>query len=316
MFLPQNVIKYIKSLMCVFENANCVSLSHVAHCSHDSLSRVLNGKKFCWQTLLRNFLLRTFGKLQGGWLMIDDTTISKRFSKKIEHLSWVFDSKIGKSILGLQMVMLAWSNGKITIPLAIKVYQKNGNKSKIDLACELLTWAKHQGIRPDFVAFDSWYAASQLFKTVKQCKWEWVSRLKSNRKLDGRQLKESQRNPYWMKTGIIAGGHKALVVRHGKQYFASSNLSLSKKELLACYKARWNIETVFKALHSKLGLDDCQARKLSAQTAHFHLCLFAYIALERVRIVKKKSIYDMKRQCSFKFKTADNIVSKLFFQGA
>lgn len=50
----------------------------------------------------------------------------------IENLVWIFDSKIGKSILGLDIVMLAWSNGVVTIPLAIKVYQKNNKKSKID----------------------------------------------------------------------------------------------------------------------------------------------------------------------------------------
>lgn len=316
MFLPHNGIRYIKALMCVFENANCVSLSFMARCSHDSLARVLNGKKVSWQTLLLTFLLRTFGRLQGGWLMIDDTTISKRFARKIENLAWVFDSSVGRSILGLQMVMLAWSNGAITIPLAIRVYQKERKRSKIDLACELLLWAKKQGIRPDFVVFDTWYAASQLFKALTACEWDWVTRLKSNRKLDGVGLKEAYRNPYWMKAGVIAGGFWVLVVRHGNKYFAASDCSLSKQELLASYKARWNIETVFKMLHSKLGLDECQARTLSAQTAHFHLCLFAYVALERERFIRKNSIYEVKRRCSFNFQCADSIVSKLFFQGA
>lgn len=102
--------------MCVFENATCVALSEISKNSHDSLARVLNGKKFSWQTLLQNFLLRTFGKLQGGYLIIDDTIISKVFSKHIENLAWVFDSKINRSILGLDLVLIAWSNGKLTIP--------------------------------------------------------------------------------------------------------------------------------------------------------------------------------------------------------
>ena len=314
--LPQNAIKYVKGLMCVFENASCIALSLVSKCSHDSLARVLNDKKLSWQILLLSFIMRTFGKLQDGWLIIDDTVISKPFAKKIENLAWIFDSKIGKSILGLQIVIIAWSNGKVTIPLAIRVYQKEKKKSKIDLACELVEYAKILGIKPKFITFDSWYAAGKLLKLIRQYHWHFVTRLKSNRMLNGIPLKEIQRNPYWMMEGKIAGGFKVLVVRHGKKYFAASNLTLSKQELLSSYKGRWEIETIFKALHNKLGLDECQARKLSSQIAHFHLCLLAYIVLEKESYIQKRTIYQTKRFCSFDFQYADNILNTLFFQGA
>src|SRR3989338_5165927 len=316
MSLPKNVIHYIKGLMCVFENASCVSLSRYSPCSHDSLARVLNGKKFCWQTLLQNFLLRTFGRLQDGYLIIDDTVISKQFAKNIENVAWIFDSKIGKSILGLNLVMLAWSNSKITIPLAIRVYQKQSSKTKIDLAIDLLAYAKELNMKAKFVVFDSWYTAAELMKRVAAYHWTFVARLKKNRKLDGIPLRELRRNPYWMEQGTLIGGIKVLVVKHGKKYFASNNLSLSKQELLAAYQSRWEIETIFRALHDKLGLDECQARKLESQTAHFHLCLMAYAALEQQSFIQKRSFYHIKRACSFDFKFADNIVFKLFFQGA
>lgn len=316
MSLPKNVIHYIKGLMCVFENANCVSLSEISKCSHDSLARVLNRKKFCWQILLQNFLVRTFEKLQDGYLMIDDTVISKQFAKKIENVAWIFDSVVGRSILGISLVMIAWSNGKVTIPLAVKVYQKDNRKTKIDLAVELIEYAKKLGIKPKYVAFDSWYTAAEILKKIKDCDWIFVTRLKRNRKLDSVPVREIYRNPYWIKRGKLVSGLEVLVVRNGKKYFATNDLSLSKKELLFLYKGRWKIETVFRALHDKLGLDECQARKLSSQTAHFHLCLLAYIALEKERFVQRMTIYQIKRNCSFDFQKADNILNKLFFQGA
>lgn len=316
MSLPKNVINYLKGLICVFENANCVSLSKITKSSHDSLTRVLNGKKFCWQTLLQNFILRTFGKLQGGYLIIDDTVISKQFAKKIENLAWIFDSKIKKSILGINMVMIAWSNGKITIPLAFKVYQKKNGKTKIDLAIELLEYAKKLKIKPKFVTFDSWYTAAKVFKKTEECKWIFVTQLKKNRKLNGVPVRSIYSNPYWQKQGKLVSGIKVLVVRHGKKYFATNDLSLSKKELLSAYKQRWEIETIFKALHSKLGLDKCQSRKLNSQQAHFHLCLMAYVALEKESFIQNKTFYQIKRVCSFDFKQADNILGKLFFQSA
>ncbi len=314
--LPHNALNYLKGLLGGFENANCVALSLVSRCSHDSLARVLKGKKFCWQTLLQNFSLRTFGKLPDGYLIIDDTVITKQFAKKIEQLAWVFDSKISKSVLGFQLVLLVWSNGRKTVPLALRVYQKENGKSKIDLACELLLYAKTLQIQPKFVTFDCWYAAGKLFRTIQGCRWHWVTQFRSNRTLEGIPLKEIQRNPYWMMEGKIAGGYRVLVVRHGKKYFAASNLTLSKPELLTAYRQRWAVETVFRVLHSKLGLDKCQSRKLSAQVAHFHLCLMAYAALEREHAVTHQTIYQTKRRCSFTFQYADRIVNTLFFQSA
>lgn len=316
MFLPNNVINYIKGLMCVFENATCVALSEIGRCSHDSLARVLKREKFCWQTLLQNFILRTFGKLQGGYLMIDDTIIGKQFARRIENVAWLFDSKVGRSVLGIDLVLIAWSNGEVTIPLAIKVYQKKNGKTRIDLAVELIHQVKKLGIKPKYVAFDSWYTADKVFKAIAKCQWKFVTQLKNNRKLNGVPIREIYRHPYWMKTGKLIGGTKVLVVRNGKKYFATNDLFLSKQELLASYKSRWEIETIFRALHSKLGLDECQARKLPSQTAHFHLCLMAYIALEKESFIQKTTIYRIKRNCSFNFQHADNILTKLNFQGA
>lgn len=316
MSLPQNVINYLKGLICVFENASCFSLSKVSQCSHDSLTRALNDRKLNWQTLLLSLITRTFGKLQDGYLMIDDTVISKPFAKQIENLAWIFDSKIKKSILGLNLVLVAWSNGKVTLPLAFKVYQKKNGKTKIDLACELLTYAKRLGIKPKFVAFDSWYTAKKILKLIDDYGWVFVTQLKKNRKLDGVPVRKLYHHPYWMKQGKLASGLKVLVVKHGKKYFTTNNLESSKQELLSSYKRRWEIETIFKALHSKLGLDECQSRKLSAQVAHFHLCLMAYATLEVESFIQQKTFYQLKRKCSFNFNLADNILGKLFFQGA
>ena len=316
MSLPKNVIAYIKGLICIFENANCASLSKITDCSHDSLTRILNNEKFSWQTLLENFTLRISGKLSGGWLIIDDTVISKQFAKKIENLAWVYDSKIGKSIVGLNLVALIWSNGKVNVPIGIRIYKPRSEKTKIDLAIELLQIAKGLKIRPLYVVFDSWFASGKFMKKIREYKWHFVTRLKPNRLLNKVPLKEIQRNPYWMMEGKIAGGLKVIVVRNGKKYFAASNLKLSKQELLAEYKSRWEIETVFRMLHSKLGIDQCESRKLAAQSAHFYLCLMAYTILKNEQYLTGKSIYQIKRKCSFDFKTADNILSKLNFQSA
>lgn len=316
MYLPKSVFDYLKGLLCVFENANCVSLAKISECSHDSLSRVLNRQKSCWQTLLQDFTLRTFEKPRGGYLIIDDTVINKSFAKKIENLSWVYDSEIKKSVLGLNIVMIAWSDRKTTLPLAIKIYQKELKKTKIDLAIELLEYAKSLKIKADFITFDSWYAADRLLKKIKEMNTHFVTQIKKNRKLDNIQVKRILPNPYWMRQGQLSGGLEVLVVRHGRKYFVTDNLSLSKQETLSLYKGRWLVETIFRMLHSKLGIDECESRSLKSQTAHFHLCMMAYTTLEKEKFIAKKTIYQIKRECSFNFEKADYLLNSICFQGA
>ncbi len=315
--LPLNAIAYIKGLLCALENKNCATLSRFALMSHDSLTRVLNGKGIDWQTLLQHLLLRTFGKLQGGYLLIDDTVIRKQFAKVIEGLSWIFDSEEKRTVLGLNIVLIAWSNGVVTIPLALRLYRKKSGKTKIDLALELLSFCKNVlRLSPGFVAFDSWYAASAVMKRCQRYGWNFVTILKKNRKLDGIPVKKFRKNPYWIAKGKLESGIEVAVVRHGAKYFCSSDLSLSKTEILARYKNRWTIETVFRMLHSKLGLDECESRSVTAQLAHFYLALMTYSILERERYVRKRTIYEIKRQCSYYSPFANELLTRLQFQGA
>ena len=314
--LPKNVILYVKGLICVFENANCSSLARVVNCFYDNLARILKERKLAWQILLASSVLRIFGKLREGYLIIDDTVVSKTFAKKIENLSWVYCSKIGKVIQGLDIAMLAWSDGKMTLPLAIKVYQKGSGKTKIDLALELLEYADFLDLKPKYVTFDCWCAADKILRKIEKLGWIFITQIKKNRKINGVQARHLFPNPYWISQGKLSEGLEVKVVKHGKNYFVANDLSLSKKEILTLYKGRWLIETVFRVLHSKLGLDQCQAISLQAQTAHFHLCLLTFLCLEKERTAGQKTIYRVKQECSFDFQKADYIVSPLFFQGA
>src|SRR6266498_582330 len=171
--MSQSILSYVEGLLSVSEPANCISLAcAVKGISHDRLSRILNDVKLEWQTLLQAVILRIAGKLQGGYLILDDTVINKSFGKKIENLSWIFCSKENRSVLGLNIVALCWSNGTITLPLAIKFWKKGENKSKYDLACELLSYAKNiLCLQPEYVVFDSWYASEKILSAINSYGW-------------------------------------------------------------------------------------------------------------------------------------------------
>lgn len=243
--------------------------------------------------------------------MIDDTVINKSFAKVIENISWVFCSKQGRSVLGLNIVVLAWSNGTITLPLAIKIWKKGG-PSKFTLALQLLSYAKNiLKIKPKYVAFDSWYASKKILTRLQRYGWIYYSQLKKNRILNGRSLRGYHRYPYWMEQGNIFGDISVLVVRYGKKYFVTNHLASSKHDLLARYKTRWNIETMFRILYSQLGLEQCQAQSLTAQTAHIHLTLIAFVVLEKARGDSHQTSYPLRRTYRFYPKLLDNLLFHL-----
>lgn len=315
--MPLKILPYLRGLLTVSEPANCVSLARVLkHISHDRLSRILNDKAFEWQTLLQALVLRIIGKLQGGYLVIDDTVINKSFAKSIEKLSWIFCSKENRAVLGLNLVVLVWSNGPFTLPLAVKIWKKGG-KSKYALALELLAYAKNiLCLQPEYVAFDSWYASKKILKRLNAYKWIFFSQLKKNRKFNDVQLQKFRTHPYWIEKGKIFGDMEVLIVRHGKKHFVTNNLSLSRKEVLAFYKTRWVIETMFRILYSKLGLEDCQSISLRAQTAHVYLSMMALVILEKARKETGKTEYEVRRECIFYPEQVENLLAPMLLSSA
>lgn len=314
--MPLKILTYVKGLLIVSETATCTAISRVVDHSHDNLSRILRDTKLEWQTLLSSFIRRILGKLRDGYLMIDDTVINKSFAKVIENLSWVFCSKEGRSVLGFNIVVLAWSNGTITIPLAIKIWKKDG-PSKYDLALSLLSFARNiLKIKPKYVVFDSWYSSKKMLRRIQKYGWIFYTQIKKNRKFNGMQVRWRHKHPYWIEAGTIDGDFHVLIVRHGKKYFVTNDLTASKQMILANYRTRWNIETMFRILYHQLGLEECQSRSIQTQTAHINLCFMAFSVLERARLDTNQTSYQLRRSFRFQPKLVDNLFVKLNFQGA
>lgn len=315
--MPSKLKPYLQGLLCVLEPATCAALARVVqNVSHDRLSRILKNKKLEWQTLLSGLVSRIAGKLQNGYLIIDDTVIDKSFAKVIENISWIYSSKENRVVQGLNLVVLAWSNGIVTLPLGVKIWKKGG-KSKYDLAAELLRYAKKVlRIKPEYVVFDSWYASERILAQLVLYRWTFFCQLKKNRNLNGTQLRSIHSHPYWIEQGTLTGGIKVLVVRHGKKYFATNALTFSKKEMLAQYKTRWVIETMFRLLHDQLGLEACQSISLHVQTAHIHLCLMTLAVVEKHSAETNLTNYEILRQCRFNHERVENLLPYFAFEGA
>src|SRR5438477_6519434 len=252
MQLPRFIVAYATALLSAPWRFSLVYLSLFSKTSHDVLTRGLQ-KKYSWKTLLQ--LLLNNQKLSEGYLILDETDIDKSFAEKIQGLSWIFSHRKNKYIYGYHLVVIAWTNTRITIPLGWKIYRKDSGKTKIDLALELIQYTLFiLRITPKAFLFDSFYASETILKYLINHKQIFYSQLPKNRTLDHMPLKEiNNGRPYWMKGGVIKGSIKVQIVRNRRKYYVTNAIGISRKEQLQRYKIRWYIEEIFRFVKQELG---------------------------------------------------------------
>jgi hypothetical protein len=164
--MPELLGLYLTALLDYSTSASCVALAEALHTvSHDRLTRMRQGD-WSGHTLLE-LACRTLFVWERGYLILDDTVISKPFATTIDGLAWVFSSQERRPVYGLSRVLLVWTNGTLRVPLGIRLWHKGG-PSKYVRALELLSYARHRlRCRPEFVLFDAWYPSKALLKRIR-----------------------------------------------------------------------------------------------------------------------------------------------------
>lgn len=318
MELPTKALQYIAGLLVCGVYKNCCALARALDCCHDSLTKVLATKQVCWEAVISVRIAKTFGKLSGGYLALDDTVIDKTFSKVISGCSWIHDSKIGKAVMGLDVIALVWTNEIITLPICFKLYQKDSGKTKIDLACELLEYAKKvANLTPLYILFDSFYSADSIITLCEDYGWKYVTQVKKNRKLNGTQVKVHYSSvPYWTESGTLSHGHSVTICRHRKNYYTTNDVSLSGKNIREIYKKRWCVEEFFRVIKVDLGLDQCEAHAGGTQWNHINLVVLAYTVIVSEKTQNHKTCYAIKHECLKSVEYSKSLVTKCFGGGA
>jgi len=286
------MILYMIALIYRNTKASCTAISEwFDGISHDQFSRML-AKKRNWPTLLWSYYAK---KMIGeeGYLIIDDTVLEK-FGYWVFGVHWVYSSKFQKSILGIHIVMLIWTDGKKRVPLGIKIWQ-NSNSSKIILASKLLRWARKLDIKPQYVVFDSWYSAKKLLKLLRSYNWHFVTRVKKNRKLSGKSLYQCWPHRFGHGVGMLAGQLEVLVVKDGSRFLVTSDTSLSVQKVKFIYCLRQQIEEVFKILKDQLAWSKSPARSKQTQLAHLHLGLMAFCVLQTQALNNNSTPYKIRK---------------------
>ena len=285
---------YLVGLIYRNTRTSCLSLSAVcAHISHDRLQRMLY-EKFAWSRRLWDLFSARMVR-EGGYLIIDDTAWA-RWAVSSEAVSFVWSSTHARVLRGHQVVLLVWTDGRVRVPLGLRLWKKGGY-SKVELAAQLWREAERRGIRPEYVLFDSWYAAASLLHLLENLGWKYVARLKSNRLFAGKAVRERWPHRYGREVGRLRKiNHEVLVVKDGRRYFVGNDGELSSSELKRHYRVRQQIEEVFRLLKQEFGWGAASAQKARAQVAHLHLGLYALCLTEAAALKKGQTIYSFKRE--------------------
>jgi hypothetical protein len=165
--------------------------------SHDALTRMLYHKSWSASLVMLELLNQAMqlstGMVIPSWLIIDDVILPKQRSVKTAFIGWDYDYVNEKNIRCLRLVVVAWSNGTVCIPVAFALYYKRDHpdvlteqqrfRTKNQLAQILVYQIRKKGLHFDYLVFDSWYASAENFLFFQKLNIIFVTAIKSNRKL-------------------------------------------------------------------------------------------------------------------------------------
>ncbi len=199
------LLPFIKRTLCSFWTSSWISRQTEAH--KDTWYRFLNCERFNWRRLVNCFALKIINftddvPLKDKVLIADDS-IAPKTGKEMELVSYHFDHKSRKSILGNQYLQLGFHNGINFYPLDMAMVtskkrpntnmksmdkrtngwkrRKEALSKKTDTLIAMVQRAWNNGIDASFVLFDSWFAHDDVIHKVFDCGYGVICRLKCGR---------------------------------------------------------------------------------------------------------------------------------------
>lgn len=204
-------------LLMVFQGCNLYrylgSKKQDIACSKSTYHRFLNDRHYNWKkfiTLLAASVITWFDKLTDPdrfkAFVLDDSFISRKRSKKVELLSYIFDHVSGKKLPGFNLLTLGWTDGFSFIPVAFNMLasakvrineikegidkRTNGYRNRMeaimqkpDAAIAMLKAAIEAGIDAKYVLMDTWFTNEPFIRQVTELGLDVIGMLKDNKQM-------------------------------------------------------------------------------------------------------------------------------------
>ena len=271
--------------------------------AHDAFTRLLERIPPDTEALWSE--ARRLVNLDGGVMVMDDTTLDKPYAEKMDLVTYHWSGKHHDVVKGINLITTLWTNGRRLIPCDFRVYDKPfGGEGKNEHFREMLTTAKERGFEPRYVLFDSWYSSSlDNLKHIRGLGWRWLTRLKENRMVnpDGKgnvpigsvQVPPEGRVVHLRGYGFVRVFRT--VSRDGDaEYWASDDLYMKEGAREELAGKAWGIEVYHRGIKQCCGVERAHVRKAVEQRNHISLSLRAFLRLELHRLRTGTSWYETK----------------------
>ena len=257
--------------------------------AHDAYTRLLHRLEPDSATLWQEVQAEVQQK--SGVLILDDSVLDKPHAQKIELVHHMWSGKHHRVVKGIDLITLLWTDGDRHLPCDYRIYDRtNDGKTKNDHFGDMLDVAKSREFTPECVLFDGWYSSLDNLKRLKSLGWHWLTRLKSNRRVNPDRTGLRPIN----QVEITATGTVVHLEGYGfikvfrieskdgtTDHWATSNLVMDELERLRLADACWKIEEYHRGLKQVTNVEGCQCRKANAQRVHIGLALRAFLVVEK-----------------------------------
>lgn len=300
-----NEFVYAMGLILNRGRQTCTNLALTLGISHDKIYRFLSSDDFLlsFPKKIINLANKYSKKDKPGYLIIDDTLLCKGFSKFIEATYYFYNTIRRVEERCFCLVVIAWSNGKITIPLGFrclihKDIAKEKYKTKTDLCHELINQVKGK-IRFTHIVFDGHYTTKENIRLLNEKGIHFLGKIPKNRvvlvngfssQIKNQPSLKLSRNQRSTVVQAVLNGMPIYISIHKrknkngvyKTTYCASNIKLNAKKYLILYEDRWKIEEMFRSLKQDIKIEQCQARSVKKQTIHIYASFLAYFYLQNI----------------------------------
>ena len=313
---PPLLVDYCQFLLASFDNfTQTFFADHTDRWSHDQLNRLLGEERIPARALWRS-VKKDIDFHPEGYLLFDDTVVSKPYGKKIEPVRRQWSGSEKRVVDGIGIVTCVYVHPKTHAYWLIdyRIYDVDRDaKTKLEHLLEMLHNA-HFVKRLPFrtVLIDAWYAAMNVMKTIEALDKVYYAPVKRNR-----LVSTSVETPYqrvealaWTEAEVRHGrlvhirkfpkGHQVKLFRIASgsrrtEYIATNDLSHSDVQATqeTC-RLRWKIEQLHRELKQTTGIGECQCRKHRAQRNHIACCLWVWVSLTRAARAAGQTLYQLK----------------------
>ena len=317
--INDSIHTYVLCLLLTSGKKNCSEMARTVGIQTEPLYEFLKNAEENTKIIekyLFEFAKATRDKNIKRTLVIDPTTIIKRYAEKIDNLCYDRSGCTKHIEKGLVPIYASVVDKNVKIPLSIrfwtqeKVIGEKKYKSKIKITCELISYLITNKVDFDFVSLDGAFPFPDMFTFFDQNPVGFIMRISSSRCVitnDGKRmqlkyvpdlkLKRNSREKtiqakLYNKTYFFTAQKIKKKGGGWETIFLVSNMDLTAKEHGKAYKLRWPQEKINRTSKQKFGIDQCQVVEAEKQKAHIMAGYLAHTIIEIAKNDESKQSVD------------------------